>query len=289
MTSDLYQAIGLRIRRTREKQGMSQQELAQKMGYSSSATISHFEAGERKISIADLQRVAQILSLPVEYFLQDEVKSVQNQVLRFRALEEIRPTARETVVEFLLFAQKQGSICPNLPPNIKKLEPGKAAKRILEEVGIKQPPVSPREVADKLGVPVFEWDFPDEISGVFISDEGKVCIGVNEAHPRVRQRFSVAHELGHLVLDGEQSFFDFIGVESVPLSESPDHETLERKANQFAAALLMPSDWIQKDVHENGQDIIWLSKRYEVSQQALWFRLLNLKLVNESVRRSLLQ
>jgi len=71
MSSGIYREIGRRIRRAREQLNLSQEELARRLNYQSPATISYFEAGERKVSIADLQRIASILGLPLGYFLNE--------------------------------------------------------------------------------------------------------------------------------------------------------------------------------------------------------------------------
>jgi Zn-dependent peptidase ImmA (M78 family)/DNA-binding XRE family transcriptional regulator len=281
MASDLYQAIGDRIRRARESAGVSQQDLARKIGYSSSATISHFECGERKISIVDLQQIAHTLGLPTDYFLQDGLQLEPSSV-HLRALA-IRPTAREPVLAFLLFAEKHSRKLEQMPPEIEKLRPWKAANIILSHLKIYEPPVSPRDVAMKLGVPVFEWEFSDEISGMFISFQNQFCIGVNEAHPRVRQRFSTAHEIGHLVFDRTRNLcVDFTQPSATADLEKLQDAKAEARANQFAADLLMPESWLKQDAKKYGTgDLAFLAKRYEVSQQALWFRLLTLKLVTE--------
>jgi Zn-dependent peptidase ImmA (M78 family)/transcriptional regulator with XRE-family HTH domain len=280
MLGDLYQTIGERIRRARESAGLSQQELAKRIGYSSSATISHFESGERKISILDLQQIAQTLGLPTEYFLQDEAQFLSIESFCLRAYA-IRPKAREPVLAFLAFAQKHSRPLERMPVGLERLRPGRAAERILTELGIEEPPVSPREVVARLGVPLFEWELPDEISGIFVSYHNQFCIGVNEAHPRVRQRFSAAHEIGHLVYDQAQSLFlDFTDVSTTADLEKLQDAKAETRANQFAADLLMPATWLRKDIKRYGtSDLTFLAKRYEVSQQALWFRLLTLKLV----------
>lgn len=283
MLDDLYQTIGERIRRARESAGLSQQELAKRIGYSSSATISHFESGERKISILDLQQIAQTLGLPTDYFLQNETPYQGIESFRLRA-HAIRPAAREPVLAFLTFAQKHSRPLKQMPLGIENLRPGKAAERILADLEIEEPPVSPRHVAVRLGVPVFEWELTDEISGIFISYQNQFCIGVNEAHPRVRQQFSVAHEIGHLVYDRSQSLFlDFKEVSMTADLEKLQDAKAETRANQFAADLLMPAMWLSKDVKRYGtNDLPFLAKRYEVSQQALWFRLLTLKLVTDA-------
>jgi len=284
MSTDVYQMIGQRIRQARESLRISQQDLAAKLGYASPATVSHFESGERRISIVDLQRIAEILGPPLEYFLQSDSEKCGSdqediQHLSFRAYE-IRPTARDTVIAFLSFAKKHGKEAPSFLDGLKKLSPGVAATRVLKAAGVTDVPVSPRYIASRLGIPVFEWDFPDEISGIFASDQGRVCIGVNEGHPRVRQRFSISHEMGHMIFDShEEVFFDFAVAEVGHLSESTKNINREMKANQFAADMLMPARWLRKDFEEYGDDIPSLTKRYEVSQQALWFRLINLKLI----------
>jgi Zn-dependent peptidase ImmA (M78 family)/DNA-binding XRE family transcriptional regulator len=278
---DLYRVIGERIRSTREKLGLSQLDLAQKIGYSSPSTISHFESGDRKIGIADLQNVARELGMSIDYFLQNTPKKNDLQYFRLRA-SKVSPTARETVAEFLSFASKQGKVPLGIPPSLEKYKPWNAANTLLEIAKIKQPAVSPYEVANSIGVPVFDWGFPDNISGIFVSDSGKFCIGVNESHPRVRQRFSVAHELGHFVFDRDRGLMlDFVGSESVQASDDQESLAVEINANRFAADLLMPRDWLIRDVKQYGQDVRFLSKRYEVSEQALWFRLLSLKLASE--------
>jgi Zn-dependent peptidase ImmA (M78 family)/transcriptional regulator with XRE-family HTH domain len=278
--TDIYQTIGACIRRARENLKMSQADLAARLGFQSAATISYYETGERKISIVDLQRIAQTLGLPVESFLGKGVNVEDTRYLRFRALQ-VRPTARDAVVSFLAFARANG--VPSSPALrvYSRLQPREAAIRLLSEADITEPPVSPAAISIHLGVPVYEWNFPDEISGLVVCEGGKVCIGINEEHSKVRQRFSTAHELGHLVLDWEQDLFvDFEGVESVPRYEN-DAEYLEqeKRANWFAADLLMPSAWLREDFAEHQANLPLLSKRYEVSQQALWFRLLSLKLI----------
>ncbi len=71
---------------------------------------------------------------------------------------------------------------------------------------------------------------------------------------------------------------DFSDMEVTALFDETQRK-LESNANQFAADLLMPYDWIRKDFKKPGNDATLLAQRYEVSEQALWFRLKNLKLV----------
>jgi len=95
----------------------------------------------------------------------------------------------------------------------------------------------------------------------------------------VRQRFTIAHELGHCIYaDGRDLFVDFGEAEAAARKEDSRQQVLETRANQFAADLLMPWAWVRADVRARSLDTTMLAKRCEVSEQALWFRLLALGL-----------
>lgn len=280
MSEDFYKEVGKRLRLAREGVGMSQDELARQLNFTSSTTISYYESGERKISVADLRRAASILGRPVEYFLGDDPWSPELAHFQLRA-QEVRPAARRSVADFLYLAHTHGSQRAELPEGISNLRPGQAADRLLAASEITEPPVDPRQVARFLKVPVYEWDFVDELAGIVVSDEGAVCIGVNSAHPRSRQNFTIGHEIGHLVYSrGEDLFLDFLSREAAWITDDK-RQALETRANQLAADLLMPRSWVRSDVVQYGTDVTRLARRYEVSEEALWFRLMNLKLAGD--------
>lgn len=276
---ELYKVIGQRIRRIREQAGISQEELAERMEYRSAATISHFEAGARKISIADLQKVSSIFGVPLDSLVSEEKGERSGDLQQFRLRAQlVKPDTQDIVAEFLSFAHTHAGRPTKIALTHADLQrPGFVAEKVLIQVEWKEPPVSPREVARKLQLPVFEWDFPDEISGVFVATEKGACIGVNRSHPNVRQNFTIGHELGHWLYDSSKTQIDFSQAEVVASSDE-ESALEERKANQFAADLLMPRKWIKKDFEEL-QDLAVLANRYQVSEQALWYRLITLKLI----------
>ncbi len=69
-----YQLIGARIKEARQKRGVSQKDLAEKVGFDSATSISLIESGERKISIVDLEKTAEILNEELSYFLDTDPK-----------------------------------------------------------------------------------------------------------------------------------------------------------------------------------------------------------------------
>ena len=146
----------------------------------------------------------------------------------------------------------------------------------LDLVGCENPPVPVGEMAKKLDLSVVEFDFSENISGV-LKKEKKV-IGVNKKHHPLRQRFTIAHEMGHFLLGHELGKDeDFIEDDTLRKPTS-----LEREANVFASFLLMPREWIRDRVKKlgvDGQTIRTLAREFEVSEQAVTIRLLELDLI----------
>lgn len=140
-------------------------------------------------------------------------------------------------------------------------------RSILKRVGVAAPPVDVHAIAEFFSIPVLPYDrFPEDVSGMIVRIDGKAAIGINPAHARVRQRFTLAHELGHYL-----SGHDDLRI----VDEAMDKDTLkEKEANRFAAELLMPTDMLTADLKRGGLDIPALARRYEVSEQAMSVRLI---------------
>jgi Zn-dependent peptidase ImmA (M78 family) len=165
----------------------------------------------------------------------------------------------------------------------------RSARKLLEECGISAPPVPVEEIARDLGARVSFEHFAQDISGILYRDGANAVIGVQATHPKTRQRFTIAHEIGHLRLHkGRPMFVD----RSVRIDRRDDNAALgidpeEIEANSFAAALLMPGEMIfaavRSSTHQRGpgddEVIRRLAKRFDVSVQAMEYRLANLGLV----------
>lgn len=155
------------------------------------------------------------------------------------------------------------------------------AHGILKMYRILESPVNVTDIAGKLGFSIVSFPFPDTISAVIRIDNGKKIIGVNQKHPETRQRFSIAHELGHY-LSGHENFSHEheIFVDRDKKYLDPHHRD-EEEADEFAAELLMPEPMLKKDVLENKLNASTLAQKYNVSEQAMWIQLINLKLAVE--------
>ena len=152
------------------------------------------------------------------------------------------------------------------------------------------PVLCPRiDLAKKIGLDVIAYNLGDDISGTLVIDNGKGFIGYNPSHPRRRQRFTIAHEIGHYQLHNSsktnQLFVDkdFVMKYRSANNYTPLEKKHEQEANAFAAALLMPKHFIDKEIRKKSNvdlhelDLIEsLAKLFDVSVPAMTFRLTNL-------------
>jgi len=143
---------------------------------------------------------------------------------------------------------------------------------LLAMAQIKKPPVDVKRIAEELGFMVVPYPFDDKKRGILHIDpaKGDKVIGVNETHPKVMRRFTIAHEIGHF-LNGHQHYEKtFIDDET---KYYDPHFRQEKEADMFAAELLMPKKWLEVDVQKIGLEAKGLAKKYQVSEQAMWIRL----------------
>lgn len=155
--------------------------------------------------------------------------------------------------------------------------------RLLEEGRVFRPPVPVEALARAQGCKITTSDLKD-VSGILVRTAGALVIGVNSKHSEVRRRFTIAHELGHLLLhDGQEVRYDRdfrISLRTEASSSGTNIEEIE--ANFFAASLLMPDHFLINDSRtssielEDAASLKDLAKCYGVSIQAMTLRLARL-------------
>jgi Zn-dependent peptidase ImmA (M78 family) len=159
----------------------------------------------------------------------------------------------------------------------------KKAQELLSKNRVRTPPVRVEAIAKSLGVSIRYEPFEDDISGVLYRDRNAVIIGVSSFHHSNRQHFTVAHEIGHLLLHEIDVHVDkgyrMVARDSV---SSQAVDPLEMDANRFAAELLMPVEFLEEDLRKLPDDIeeeeavVRLARKYQVSIQAMTIRLTSL-------------
>ncbi len=161
----------------------------------------------------------------------------------------------------------------------RKKEIREESKNILQKYEIHSPPVNIISISNKIGFEVVKSDFKDELSGMIANH----TIFINSKDIQERQNFTIAHEIGHFLLHQkkEHKYKHIRFRDESDLDEKSIRE--EREANEFAACLLMPEEWIIRDFHQemalatmNKEKLKNLALKYGVSYSALKIRLINL-------------
>ncbi|WP_305787838.1 ImmA/IrrE family metallo-endopeptidase [Symbioplanes lichenis] len=152
-----------------------------------------------------------------------------------------------------------------------------------------RPPIDVEKLALAEGIVVARNEFSGNESGFALSQGETRIIGVNSStHPR-RQRFTIAHELGHLLLHHKPLIVDhsiLVSRRNEISALGTDQEEIE--ANAFAAALLMPADAVERELSnamkrirdfDRDRAVQKLASVFDVSTDAMGYRLVNLNLI----------
>src|SRR5262245_12340133 len=116
-------------------------------------------------------------------------------------------------------------------------------------------PIDIKDCAKHLGIKLEALELDDDVAGFLVlKDNGDVNIGYNKNHSPHRIRFTIAHELAHYILHAKDTKL-FVDKEEKVLYRDSNSSTgeyfMEREANAFAAALLMPQKLLIKEVEKH--------------------------------------
>ena len=106
-----------------------------------------------------------------------------------------------------------------------------------------------------------------KIEGLTVVDELGISFSYERENPKVKQNFTLCHELGHFILNHEGNYF----AESIDNQEN----LLEREANIFSAVVLMPDIVLLSKIYYSCDTFHQVQSSLEVSKTALFFRLLD--------------
>jgi len=256
-----------RLREARELASISQIEAAKALGLPRTA-MTQVEAGKRNVSTMELVQLADLYRHPVNCFLQ-ETEAVDEDV--FAALRRVAPgldevpEVRKAVDRCVLICREGVSLDALLgreerdgPPTYGQPVPGTTGeamaqgKRVAEHerrrLDLGGAPVAELvELLSDQGIWVSTVELPDTMSGLFLFHPSiGMAILVNACHGPARQRFSLAHEYAHALLDRDRG----AGVSSTDNS----NERVEQRANAFAAAFLLPDTGLDEEMRLLGKD-----------------------------------
>jgi Zn-dependent peptidase ImmA (M78 family)/transcriptional regulator with XRE-family HTH domain len=286
------------LKKEREGLNLTLKEVSQKMGFSHYQILSTIESGKREIKAWELAFLSKIYCRDINYFLFPESQIKESDILwrnpeQNIQREEVKRTFFDYCEKYKTLLKLLGEKEIENRDSILLTEKAElvsnnsfeyVAKRASDYLNFLQLGARPscslaKILEDKIGVKILYLNLPAGISGgSTISDFGMaVLINANDAP--WRRNFDLAHEFFHLITWG---FFRFEQI------YKKDH--IERLANAFASAFLMPEGEIRRAVEKRITsrkisyfDLIEIAKDFDVSMDALLWRLVNLGLMDKKV------
>lgn len=297
---DFKEQLGKRIAQLRKNVGFSQEIFANKANLGHAQTVSQIENGVREVKAHELSIIASVLNTNIKDLLNFSLDQKQELVLWREKPDDV---CGEIESEFLLKCRQFENVernfsshrCLSLPQY--QIDPRRfgydeaecLAHEISKQLNLGDRPGSSLEaiLEENYKIKIF---YKPLQSGSAASIKGSFGFAmlINSLEAPWRRNYNIAHELFHLIT-----------WDSVPPDLLKDNAELmadmERKANTFASALLLPEYQLNHElalhIRENKiyiGSLITIARKFEVSTEALVWRLVKLKGFNQSQAETIL-
>lgn len=295
-----------KIKLARKLRGLSMDDLVERMGgYVSKMSISKYERGIVVPNANILAKISDACRLPLSFFREDSLAFGElafriDKDADYRLNDDLKSIILENVEEYLQAEQLACSQIEFDNPFSNKIirdyidiEEAALQLRSVWELG-KQPIVSVYELLELNGIKLIEFYYEDEnVNGVSFFVNGNIpCMLINTYINKTveRKRFTALHELAHLLFDIQPISAEEYARQEHTTSHRPP--TVEKLANRFAGAMLLPADVVKKRIGKkrdtiNIEELISIRNRYGVSISAQCYRLLDVGIITLDYRNQL--
>ena len=279
---DTMSGIGERLKLARMKARLSQRNLAEQAGVTA-MSISKYENNEMMPSSDVLFKLAEALNVRMEFFLRSspelEIQPVYRKHSRMgkKAQEAVKAQIQDWLERYLLvesfYPGDAGFELPaGFPRPVETLVNAEGAAAALREAWqLGDDPIDIlTELLEEKGIKVGLVEGEDHFDAcTFLYDGETPVIAVNENRPGDRQRFDLAHELGHIMLH---------------VMEGVDEE---KAAHRFAGAFLVPAEAARMELgavrrHLDPVELMMLKEKYGMSMAAWVYRAKDLGILGDS-------
>ena len=279
----------MRLKSLREQYLMKQRDMAEFLEVSQ-AFISAVETGAKGLPRDIAQKLTEHFELPDSFFLRD-IPEIEH--INFRMPPEVSTSERNLVQAVFNEAQVLATSLLNRVdyPAFKEItksgKPEQAAKDVREFLGFGETDPIPNmtQAAERLGVGVIHQLVGDDLKakvdfqtdGLCAQRQPRPLIVSVKAQPADRLRFTIAHEVAHLVMD-----------HNVERKRGP--KQVEKEAHEFAAAMLLPLAVAKAEINEytDLDDLLELKQAFGISVQACIHRAKNCGAISVPRHRELL-
>lgn len=287
--------LGEKLRLARKKAGLSLRALAEKIDRKVSAqAIGKYERGEMLPSSDVLISLAEVMGMPLSFFLSPGGVRLKGLSFRKRAASRQKDLAAveasvldhierylqiEEILDMSASRWDRPRGCPYRVKNMEEVEGAAIKLRRAWNLGL-DPIPNLTELLEERGIKVIMLDLPMSVDAVTCMIDGEsrkpvhVIACCKKDRSIERLRFSLAHELGHQVLEVASDL------------------DAEKACNRFAGAFLMPSEPLLPEVGKHRTtfgyaELIEFKRLYGISAAALIVRLKDLGVISESRMKSM--
>lgn len=295
--------FGERLRQARSLAGFSQGEAAQKLGVTSAA-LSQYEGGKRRMDVLMLDRIASLYGVPVTYFFAS-VNHVDTQEADASWETDLRIMARtlspdgkagisrliQQIYQLEELYEVTGNHFPVSPESplhhpfpalgesrISDYEVAEYARKVRRyfNLGV-APMLNVKNFLDTKGYQVFAVPLGQDessLSGLFFVHPklGKIVV-FNEMQAYTRFPFTLSHEIAH-------SFFHWDRSAVLCRIDSHESDPQENFADRFASYFLIPQEGLQELLHtmdiktvKHPEEVVHISRYFGLSYRATVYRL----------------
>lgn len=283
--------IGARLKQARLLAGMTQRALARELGEAgfqiTAAAISKYEKEKSYPTAQFMLQASSVLGVPSTYLMHQPSRPVE--WIGFRCRARLGETARNLIKAYaadradaqselrdLLYPETDYDF-PSIPvSSLKDAESAAEQLRAIWDVG-DRPLDNLVQLAEDREVIVIDWA---DKTGLFDGLSGwcgdRPVTVVNSQFPLDRRRLTLAHEIGHLVMD--------TSIDAV--------SDIEALAFRFAAALLAPANHVSREIPSKSHYLSWdeikvLKRKYGLSMSAWVRRAYDLNIISRSTYKTM--
>lgn len=275
-----------RLEFARTRRGWTKARLAKELGVQV-RSVQGYESGEYAPEPEKLAAICDLLRFPPEFFSGDDLPSIAPDTASFRSMSKMSATLRNIalgagVTAFTLndWIEERFRLPDAEIPDLSDLSPEDAAATLRRMWGLGEAPIgSLIHLLESKGVRVYSLAIEArEVDAFSVWYRERPFVFLNTIKSAEHSRFDAAHELGHLVRDRHSMLHGE--------AHSPN---MEREANAFASAFLMPraSVLARRAGLLTLDKLILLKQNWGVSLSALAFRMNQVGLLSEWAYRNL--
>lgn len=282
--------LAINLIKARQSRGITMEELAKRINCSKQ-TISNYENGLRYPDSSTLLSLADALGVDLNYFFTELNVSLSLNRINYREGNTLQKEAKKIIEEKSQRALNSylelEAIIKDFPQFINpvddlivtnKHDAEKAAKQLRKKWKLGDGPISNiSNLLERKGIRILTLDFGYNFNHEGLSgwaEDDKIPVIVLNARPQdiTRIRFTILHELGHLLLE---------------ISEELNEELIERICDTFASAVLLPTEILVEEFGKNRKAISMAELRrikelYGISISAIMVRALFTKLIDHN-------